>query len=55
MTGTDLRSPSPWIVRFAPLIASGGTVLDLACGAGRHTRFFLRRGHAVTAVDRDVE
>ena len=30
-------------------------MLDLACGAGRHTRFFLRRGHAVTAVDRDVE
>ena len=55
MTGADLRSPSPWIVRFAPLIASGRTVLDLACGAGRHTRFLLRRGHAVTAVDRDVE
>ncbi len=47
--------PSPWIVRFAPLVAPGRTVLDLACGAGRHTRFFLGRGHAVTAVDRDVE
>jgi len=53
MTGTDL--PSPWIVRFAPLIASDCAVLDLACGAGRHTRFFLRREHPVTAVDSDVE
>lgn len=55
MTGTDLPSPSPWIVRFAPLVAPGRSVLDLACGAGRHTRFFLARGHPVTAVDRDVE
>ena len=29
-------------------------MLDLACGAGRHTRYFLRRGHPVVAVDRDL-
>ena len=29
-------------------------MLDLACGRGRHTRFFLGRGHPVTAVDIDV-
>jgi SAM-dependent methyltransferase len=29
-------------------------VLDVACGSGRHTRFFIRRGHPVVAVDRDV-
>jgi SAM-dependent methyltransferase len=29
-------------------------VLDLAAGAGRHTRLFVGRGHLVTAVDRDV-
>jgi SAM-dependent methyltransferase len=29
-------------------------VLDLACGAGRHTRLFLARGHPVVAVDLDV-
>lgn len=45
-------SPSPWVVRFAPLIT--GDVLDIACGSGRHTRFFLARGHRVTAVDRDL-
>lgn len=43
---------SPWVVRFAPLIS--GAVLDIACGSGRHTRFFLARGHPVTAIDRDV-
>lgn len=46
--------PSPWIVRFAPLVPAGGEVLDVACGAGRHVRFFLARKHAVTAVDSDV-
>ncbi len=44
--------PSPWVVRFAPRIT--GDVLDVACGGGRHTRFFLSRGHRVTAVDRDL-
>lgn len=29
-----------------------GAVLDLACGTGRHARYFLSRGHEVTAVDR---
>lgn len=29
-------------------------MLDVACGGGRHTRFFRDRGHPVTAVDRDV-
>lgn len=46
-------APSPWIVRFAPLLRPGGAVLDLACGAGRHARFLAARGHAVDAVDRD--
>ncbi len=44
--------PSSWIVRFAPLVT--GEVLDIACGSGRHTRFFLGRGHRVTAIDRDL-
>jgi SAM-dependent methyltransferase len=46
--------PSRWVVRFAPLVPSGGTVLDVAAGAGRHTRFFIERGHPVVAVDVDV-
>lgn len=49
----DVAEPSPWVVRFAPLIARGGAVLDLACGRGRHARWFESRGHRVTGVDRD--
>jgi SAM-dependent methyltransferase len=47
-------SPSAWITRFGPSVAPGGAVLDLACGGGRHTRWFLDRGHPVVAVDRDL-
>jgi len=45
---------SEWVVRFAGLVPPAGRVLDLAAGSGRHTRFFLERGHPVTAVDRDT-
>ena len=51
---TAPSAPSPWVVRFAPLIPDAGPVLDLACGRGRHTRFLLHRGHDVVAVDRDL-
>jgi len=47
--------PSPWVARFAPLVPTGGVVLDVACGGGRHSLFFLRRGHDVVAVDRDLK
>jgi len=35
-------------------VAAGGTVLDLACGSGRHLRLFRERGHPVVALDRDL-
>ena len=47
-------TPSPWVVRFAPLIAPGARVLDLAAGHGRHALFFAARGVQVLAVDRDA-
>lgn len=47
-------NPSPWIVRFAPLVRAGGSVLDLACGGGRHGRLFLENGHKVCFLDRDL-
>ena len=46
--------PSAWVLRWAELIPPGGLVLDVACGAGRHTRALLDRGLRVLAVDRDV-
>jgi len=45
---------SAWVERFAPLVAAGARVLDLACGHGRHARFFAARGANVLAVDRDA-
>jgi len=42
---------SAWVKRWAHLIKPTGSVLDVACGTGRHTRFFFERGHVVTAVD----
>jgi SAM-dependent methyltransferase len=47
-------APSAWVRRFVPLIRRGGRVLDLAAGAGRHTRLLVDMGFAVTAVDRDI-
>ena len=49
-----MNEASPWILRFAHLIAPGSNVLDLACGRGRHTRYFTGRGCKVTAVDIDI-
>lgn len=49
----ELMSPSPWVLRFAPLVSAGAHVLDLACGTGRHARLFASRGCTVEAVDRD--
>jgi SAM-dependent methyltransferase len=42
------------VTRFAPLIAAGGEVLDLACGSGRHARWLVSRGFRVEAADRDA-
>ena len=48
----DLQ-PSAWVRRWSPLLRDGASVLDVACGHGRHMRWFAERGHAVTGVDRD--
>jgi SAM-dependent methyltransferase len=48
-------APSDWIVRWSHLLAPGATVLDVACGTGRHMRWFSGRQHAVTGVDRAPE
>ena len=48
-----MNAPSPWVTRWAHLIAPGGSVLDVAAGSGRHASWLAARGHAVTAVDRD--
>jgi SAM-dependent methyltransferase len=36
-------------------VRPGGTVLDLACGSGRHVRWLQAQGLRVTGVDRDAQ
>jgi len=49
-----LDTPSAWVVRWAATVPAGCAVLDVACGGGRHARYFAARGHPVEAVDRDA-
>ncbi|HKB83333.1 MAG TPA: methyltransferase domain-containing protein [Burkholderiales bacterium] len=53
VSGAD--RPSEWVVRWAHSIVPHGAVLDLACGAGRHSRFLAALGLRVCAVDRDPQ
>jgi SAM-dependent methyltransferase len=46
---------SPWVERFLAGAPKDRPVLDVACGAGRHTRLAAGRGYKVTAVDRAPE
>jgi SAM-dependent methyltransferase len=42
----------PWLQRFADLIPSAGSVLDIGCGAGEPIAgFFVRAGYQVHGVD----
>lgn len=50
-----LEAPSAWVQRWSHLVRPGGTVLDVACGHGRHMQWFATRGHPVTGVDRSPE
>ena len=54
MTAHTGLQPSPWIQRWAHLLPAGGTVLDVACGSGRHLRWLAGRGFRLTGVDRDA-
>jgi SAM-dependent methyltransferase len=45
---------SPWVQRWAHLLPPAARLLDVACGSGRHVRWFAGRGAQVTALDRDA-
>jgi SAM-dependent methyltransferase len=51
--GTE--APSVWVRRWSHLIAPASSVLDVACGHGRHMRWLASLGHRVTGVDRSPE
>jgi SAM-dependent methyltransferase len=46
--------PSAWVQRFSALLPAGASVLDVACGSGRHLRWLAAQGCAVTGVDLDA-
>ena len=58
MTPATLHGDEPasaWVRRWSHLAPAGGSVLDVACGRGRHSRWFHSLGHRVTALDRSAE
>lgn len=57
MTAPDLKphgseAPSDWVQRWSHLVRPGGTVLDVACGQGRHAYWFYKQNHPLALVDR---
>lgn len=54
MGGHENLAPSAWVLQWMPRIRPG-TVLDVACGGGRHARLFIERGLKVVAVDREPQ
>ena len=50
-----LLNPSAWIVRWSHLLAPQSTVLDVACGSGRHVQWFTDHGHSVTGIDLNID
>jgi SAM-dependent methyltransferase len=53
MHGTE--AVSPWVERWSHLVPPAAPVLDVACGFGRHMRWFAANGHPVVGVDSSVE
>ena len=51
---TATTSPSPWLLRWSHLLPDHATVLDLACGSGRHMQWLQSQGCSVLGVDRDA-
>lgn len=46
--------PSEWVMHWMSCLPTGGRILDVACGSGRHTRMLAQAGYRVEAVDRDL-
>ena len=50
---TGAPRPSSWFVWHSHLIRPGAAILDLACGAGRHSLAAAALGARVVGIDRD--
>ena len=54
LASTHANPPSAWVQSWSHLVPAGAAVLDVACGSGRHLRWFAQRGGRVTGIDRDA-
>lgn len=52
---SQISSPLSFISKWMPENLSGKTVLDYACGCGRHGKLAMERGAHVTFADIDLE
>ena len=58
LIGHGDEAASAWLQRWSHLLPEGGSVLDVACGRGRHARYLHQlhqRGLRVVAVDRSAD
>ena len=53
--GTLPNNMSQLCNEFLSLLPNRGVILDLGCGSGRDSRFFIDRGYSVVAVDGSTE
>jgi rhodanese-related sulfurtransferase len=51
--GGEGIGPASWLLDNADLLPREGTILDLACGTGRHGLLLASAGFQVRAIDRD--
>lgn len=54
MDSTAKPRPSKWVKKYSSLFPHPGPILDVASGGGRHTRYLLRKGYSVIAIDKNV-
>lgn len=49
----SLSQPSQWLKKWSHLLKAKDSVLDIACGNGRHMHFLAQLGCEVIGVDKD--
>ena len=54
-SGSKLDLGTRQLLSVAPDLPEGGTFLDLGCGSGRDTKYFLEHGYRVDAIDGSAE
>lgn len=54
-TRHGMEPPSAWVRRWSHLVRPRGRVLDVACGHGRHARWFFEQNHPLVLVDRSQD